>query len=455
MTRPIQPNEILKQLTSPGCFLPPPHVLHPERIPPAIQQAQIATRQRWFPPRPVRLSLLEDVYVAAEGLVFTTTLDVVDVTIREHTQTDIERSRLDIVHNRARLAANRLLGTFLLCRKPGARNYGHWLTEMLPKAWLAREHLPGPFNIMIQALDPPLRDVMLDTLARLGFQLSQVFGFDQQPFRVDRLLVVDGLTEHGTYMSPLVADCLQDLAGPIPPARHDRLLITRGPGATRRFADAPNLVQTAAAAGFTAVDPGTLPFADQVALFKGARKVAGAMGSGLANLGFALPGTDVCVAAPATMPDTFFWFLSGLRGLRYTEIRCASDADDRDGEVMLDHDAQATLLAEPAPGTHPPDAETEAASRALDALFDASHYLAQRGPGLSGADALLDYCQTGWRMGLNPSPRFGTDAYLLANADVLRAGMNPLEHYVRYGLREGRTAPPVAPGPAPHAHRVT
>ena len=26
--------------------------------------------------------------------------------------------------------------------------------------------------------------------------------------------------------------------------------------------------------------------------------------------------------APGNMPDTFFWFISGLKGLRYYETRC-------------------------------------------------------------------------------------------------------------------------------------
>ena len=36
------------------------------------------------------------------------------------------------------------------------------------------------------------------------------------------------------------------------------------------------------------------------------------------------------------------------------------------------------------------------------------------------------------------SGEFDVDAYLLANPDVLVAGMNPLMHYVQYGRSEGR-----------------
>lgn len=44
--------------------------------------------------------------------------------------------------------------------------------------------------------------------------------------------------------------------------------------------------------------------------------------------------------------------------------------------------------------------------------------------------ALIDQMATG--------PRFDTRAYLLANPDVLASGQNPLFHYIRHGLQEGR-----------------
>ena len=44
-----------------------------------------------------------------------------------------------------------------------------------------------------------------------------------------------------------------------------------------------------------------------------------------------------------------------------------------------------------------------------------------------------------WRyLDLRRSGDFDVDSYLLANPDVLAAGINPLMHYVQYGRREGR-----------------
>ena len=41
-------------------------------------------------------------------------------------------------------------------------------------------------------------------------------------------------------------------------------------------------------------------------------------------------------------------------------------------------------------------------------------------------------------LALRRSGEFDVDSYLLANPDVLAAGINPLMHYVQYGIREGR-----------------
>ena len=446
MIRAIQPGEVVRRLASPGFFAPPPHVVHADRIPKPVRDAQAPAFRSWFPPRAVRIAVIEDAYVAGEGLVFTPELDVIDVTVREHDPADIDRFRHGIMSNRAALAANTLRGAFVLCRKPGARNYGHWLAEMLPRAWLARQHWQGPLGVMIQDVQPPLRDVMLHTLLRAGFPLPSVLGFGEAPFRVERVLVVDGLTEHGSYMSPLVAGCLQELAAPVAPAAADRILVTRAPGSTRRFAAEDALAQAATEAGFLCVDPATVPFDDQVALFKGARKVAGAMGAGLANAAFCLPGTELCVAAPVAMPDTFFWFLAALRRLSYTEIRCAPAAPSPgpmpwDAPLALDPPDGATLLDGPG-ARHPWPESLATRERLLAELFDAPGYLTRRGLQASPEEALLDYIETGWRLGLDPSAGFSTDGYLLAYPDVARADTNPLAHFIEHGHREGRSPLP-------------
>ena len=73
-------------------------------------------------------------------------------------------------------------------------------------------------------------------------------------------------------------------------------------------------------------------------------------------------------------------------------------------------------------------------------LFDSSWYLAQH-PQLCGQNPLLHYLTDGWRAGAAPHPQFDGELYLQRHPDVRAAGVNPLEHYVRYGRSEGRPMP--------------
>jgi Ca2+-binding RTX toxin-like protein len=71
--------------------------------------------------------------------------------------------------------------------------------------------------------------------------------------------------------------------------------------------------------------------------------------------------------------------------------------------------------------------------------FDRDYYLARysdvRNAGIDPYQHYLDY---GWREGRDPNPLFDTKFYLSNNADVRAAGINPLQHYLLYGGLEGR-----------------
>ena len=73
-------------------------------------------------------------------------------------------------------------------------------------------------------------------------------------------------------------------------------------------------------------------------------------------------------------------------------------------------------------------------------FFDSKWYLETY---LDVAHAKMDPVKHYIRYGVhelrNPGPNFNTAQYLKANPDVRKCGMNPLYHYEKYGRREGRT----------------
>jgi hypothetical protein len=79
-----------------------------------------------------------------------------------------------------------------------------------------------------------------------------------------------------------------------------------------------------------------------------------------------------------------------------------------------------------------------------DRLFDAGYYLRQNPDvAAAGVDPYQHFMNYGWREGRDPSLLFSVSKYLAANLDVNSAALNPLLHYELYGRAEGRAALPV------------
>jgi len=78
--------------------------------------------------------------------------------------------------------------------------------------------------------------------------------------------------------------------------------------------------------------------------------------------------------------------------------------------------------------------------------FDAAYYRRQV-PGLpAGVDPLEHFLLVGWREGRDPNPLFSTRGYLAENEDVAAAGFNPIVHHLLFGAGEGRRAVPADDG---------
>lgn len=70
-------------------------------------------------------------------------------------------------------------------------------------------------------------------------------------------------------------------------------------------------------------------------------------------------------------------------------------------------------------------------------LFDQKYY-SKYNEEITNLDPLTHYLLKGWKEGKNPSEKFDNNYYLEEYPDVKIAGMNPLVHYVCYGINENR-----------------
>ncbi len=310
---------------SPGFETAAPELQGGELIPGPVRQACSAWEQRRFAPRDIVVRVVHDAFVAAEGLVFDHGGRLLSRSIRQH-----EPGMIDVA---ARAVRDALAGgpvrrhdlPLVLGKKRGASNYGHWMIEMLPALHLALAHLDDErIGVLVHDVDDALLGQMMQqTLRRLGIGDRRVRVSGVEPVRVRELIMVEGLTDHGIYMSPLVRDCHERLAHGVAGRGIERVFLLRGAGTNRRFRDETHMVRLAAERGFTVVSPAGLGLDGQIALMRDARLVAGVMGAAMTNLIYAREGARATLFAPAAMPDTFFWFIANLCGLHYREVRCA------------------------------------------------------------------------------------------------------------------------------------
>jgi len=72
-------------------------------------------------------------------------------------------------------------------------------------------------------------------------------------------------------------------------------------------------------------------------------------------------------------------------------------------------------------------------------LFDSKYYLETYADvRRADIDPIWHYVKYGWRENRNPSREFDGVRYLENNPDVQSAKINPLVHFIRYGRYEGR-----------------
>ncbi len=102
-----------------------------------------------------------------------------------------------------------------------------------------------------------------------------------------------------------------------------------------------------------------------------------------------------------------------------------------------------TFLPTPRPDVSAPPSSTADVHHLIAGHFDAAYYRGTN-PDVAGStmDPLDHFVTFGWREGRNPSRTFDVLHYLETYPDVARAGVNPLLHYVQCGQAEGRTALP-------------
>ncbi len=217
------------------------------------------------------------------------------------------------------------LETAISILKPGARNYGHVLAEMLPKLLLDRGLLPDCAPILVHRATQAWTTQML---AAAGFDPARAHPLGRRPVRVERLVWPTPVSRPGE-LSPHVAPALRQLV----PAGLDgeatrRLWVGRRCERRRRLVNEEVLERLLEPLGFASVAPDTLSFVQQIELFAQTRVLVGIGGAALTNMVFMPTGGTVISIQPPAMGGTFFEGLASHCGHELVVIWAAPRGGD-------------------------------------------------------------------------------------------------------------------------------
>jgi capsular polysaccharide biosynthesis protein len=314
---------LLASIPSPNAYLAYPNLICLANIPPAVLKVLDPIWKRSvLPGKNVDIYRLRNVFIAAEGVVFDENLRLLDVTLTYHGESEVIQAR-EAVRAAIGKSSEGALERGILAKSRGSSNYGHFLVEMLPRAWLARNRLAlNGWPAIIDATSAAVQTVATEALQQAGFAATEIVATTHAPQFVQELVVVDGLTQHSAYLSPIVLQCLDAIADAIPAGADPKIYAPRRPAVERDFDNEEQVARHLDRIGFREKRSGQMSFAEQVSAFKGAQWVVGVTGAALANIVFCAPGTRIFNFAPSGAMEVLFWMIAEARRLQYREIRC-------------------------------------------------------------------------------------------------------------------------------------
>jgi hypothetical protein len=298
------------RLLSPAFATGAPTIRNAASIPAGPWRAMAASfERRVFAGRIVKLRLISDAIVVGEGVVFDRSLALVPGTDRLTPQDSVALYRQQAEEG-AGAGMRRIAGLSVLCKTRAPQNFGNFLMDMYTKAWLAAQLLTKrPATYIVHETD--MLGLVRDALTHIGINPFAISVTDNQPVQCEQLVVIDGLTAHGTYQSPISVQALTQLAEGIPAAPFPKLFIRRH--AQQRRLHNQEAVETL--------------------MRQRATTVVGPLGAALTNIAFCPTGSKVVALTPQSFPDTFFWFLCQHRGHDYVEVR-GLDASGKPDETQ-------------------------------------------------------------------------------------------------------------------------
>jgi len=227
----------------------------------------------------------------------------------------------------------------LVMTRTGQTVYFHWLLDCLPRLMRVLAEVGPEMFIYADQTLPFQRD----SLALLGISAERIIDASRIPVLTARRLIVPCHQFVGGCLLPQWAvDALRELIEPAlavtPPEKRvpgRRLYISRNDATYRRVLNEEEIFELLSAHGFEMLHLSHLNFTEQIAAFASAEIIVSPHGSGLANVVFCQPGTQLIELFPRSN-ISIFHALCASAGVKYGYIKSFDGNTDAEWNGFTD-----------------------------------------------------------------------------------------------------------------------
>jgi capsular polysaccharide biosynthesis protein len=215
--------------------------------------------------------------------------------------------------------------TYLLIHHPWYRNYYHWLSETLCRAWMVKDMC----DQMILLLPPQ------DTLSKFALDSLQLFNFKKiihipagKSALVRKLCMPAQRPILDCYNPKILLEVNKLFVNyvksqtAVHTSVYERIYVSRKNATRRKIINEEDVIAALTKYNFTVFRAEDYTFLEQVSFFSNAKYVAGIHGAGLANMLFMPPGSTVFeLIKRRTNPKRHFnlllWYMADALGHKY------------------------------------------------------------------------------------------------------------------------------------------
>ncbi len=234
------------------------------------------------------------------------------------------RDSLPVSYRRQQLSPKYFPGRIAILTSQNQYQYSHWLFDILPRLAKLKESNRHIDHFFMQYVHP----FQLETIQSVGLVPEQcIINSEHVPWvSGDELVVPCHQVLFGYHYPRWACDWLRKTFLPVREVQlgpKQKIYVSRSSSGRRMITNEPEVSSFLSQQGFKTCVLEKMSFAEQVSTFQCAEVVVAPHGSGLANLVFCDPGTQVVELFPSRATDAYFR-LSVDMGLNY---RCLKTRD--------------------------------------------------------------------------------------------------------------------------------